>query len=195
MFLYAEDVWLSFVSPLTSCLTLDPETTSFEQRIKQRLTEWRDWEVRIPFLVRWASVFVLSHIFPELTFHIPVWDEQLLNVYAVKCERNIWHSTFDTICLKWLRRVSGGITFLSNLAFQYYVNFCLCDLNKCLAQHSCPAFISGATPTVCSRHLSQMREFSLSVEPVGVCSYYIFILFLWLYFRRRKVGDGYHSLC
>lgn len=50
---------VSFTSPLTSCLSLDPAPTSFQQRIKQLLTEeWRDWQVKVSFLVRRASVSV-----------------------------------------------------------------------------------------------------------------------------------------
>lgn len=113
---------LSFTSPLTFCLPLDQASTSFQQRIKQLLTEeWRDWQVK-SFLPCQKSLCVrLAHVFPELTFHIPAW---LLNFSAVKCEGNFWSSTFHTVCLKMTPvHRHGGIKFLNKLAFECYVKF------------------------------------------------------------------------
>lgn len=82
---------LSFASPLTFCLPLDQATSSFQQRIKQLLTEERcDWQVEVSFLVRGASLSV----FPEVTFHIPAWLEPLLKFSAVKYEGNSLFTPF-----------------------------------------------------------------------------------------------------
>lgn len=82
---------LSFASPLTFCLPLDQATSSFQQRIKQLLTEeWCDWQVKVSFLVRGASLSV----FPEVTFHIPAWLEPLLKFSAVKYEGNSLFAPF-----------------------------------------------------------------------------------------------------
>lgn len=46
------------------------QPTSFQQRIKQLLTEeWRDWQVKGSFLVRRGPLCLSGpHVFPELTF-------------------------------------------------------------------------------------------------------------------------------
>lgn len=57
---------VSFTSPLTSWLCIDPAPTSFQQRIKQLMTEkCCDWQVKVSFLVRRAFVFVSCPFLPR----------------------------------------------------------------------------------------------------------------------------------
>lgn len=129
---------LSVTSPLTSCLPLDPATSSFQQRIKQLLTEeWRDWQVKVSFLVRRASLCL--SVFPELTFHIPAWLEQLLNFSAVKYEflEPRFSHRLPKMTSVHRQRGGWGIKFLNKLAFECYVKFLLYvpwmgSLSRCL---------------------------------------------------------------
>lgn len=96
---------------------------------------------------------------------------------AVKYEGNFYSPTFHTVCLKRLPRTDRGIKFLNKLAFECYVKFllcCLCALNRVLSRLP----VSSVDQRSNTYGLQQMREFSASVEHVGVGSYCIFILSL-----------------
>lgn len=130
---------VSFTSPFTSCLPLDPAPTSFQQRIKQLLTEeWCDWQVKVSFLVRRASVSVwpMSSENSHFTFQRDLnnfWISLLWNT------KEISGAPLFTLFVSWLLYIDRGIKLLNKLAFECYVKFllcCLCAFNR--VSHTVP---------------------------------------------------------
>ena len=110
-------VGLSFTPPLTSCLlSRSCNLPAFSRGLNSYWQEWRDWQVKGSFLVRRGPLCLSGpHVFPELTFHIPAWPEQLFFWIssAVKIRQGDFlepppHQTFHTLCLKRLPCISGG---------------------------------------------------------------------------------------
>lgn len=178
------------MSPLTSCLPLHPAPSSFQQRIKQLLTEeWRDWQVKGSFLVRRASVSVGPMSSQNSLFHIPVRLKLTLAFLCCEIPDGFLEPHFSHCTSKMtpVYRQEGSNSWI---AFVCDVKFLLCCL--CVtAQGALTLPVSSvhqraATPTVCSRHSSQTRKRSASEEHVGVVSYCIFILSRWLYFICKE---------